>query len=87
MSVYIDGDHSYVGVKEDVNLAKAKITDNGVVVFNDYIIFDYANGVTYGVVRAVNELLINEDWRVCGFALCRGMFCDIAVRKPGGPSL
>jgi len=39
------------------------------IVFNDYIIYDYANGAFYGVVRAVNELLMNEDWQVCGFAL------------------
>jgi hypothetical protein len=85
--IYIDGAHSYAGVKEDANLAKAKIADNGVVVFNDYIIYDYAYGLRYGVVRAVNELLINEDWRVCGFALSPDMFCDIAVCKPCGPSL
>jgi hypothetical protein len=85
--IYVDGDHSYAGVKGDANLAKAKIADNGIIVFNDYIMFDYVYGYTYGVVRAVNELLIDEDWRVCGFALSPDLFCDIAVRKPGGPSL
>jgi hypothetical protein len=54
------------------------------MVFNDYIMYDWFYGDTYGVVRAVNELIINEDWRVCGFALNWGMFCDIAVRKPCG---
>jgi predicted O-methyltransferase YrrM len=85
--IYIDGDHSYAGVKQDTNLAKTKIADNGIIVFNDYIMYDYINGMTFGVVRSVNELIINEDWRVCGFALNWGMFCDIAVRKPCGPSL
>jgi hypothetical protein len=85
--IYVDGDHSYAGVKEDANLAKTKIADNGVVVFNDYIVYDYAHGKPYGVVRAVNELLINEDWRVCGFAFSPDMFCDIAVCKQGGPNL
>jgi hypothetical protein len=79
--IYIDGDHSYAGVNADANLAKAKITDKGVVVFNDYIIYDYIFGEFYGVVRAVNELLTNEDWRVYGFALASHMYCDIALRK------
>jgi len=85
--IYIDGDHSYAGVKADANLAKAKIADNGIIVFNDYIIYDYAYGTFYGVVRAVNELLMNEDWQVCGFALAPHMYCDIALRKPGGPAI
>ncbi len=58
--IYIDADHSYESVKEDANLAKAKLADNGIIVFNDYIQFDYLAGVRYGVVRAVNELIINE---------------------------
>jgi Methyltransferase domain len=85
--IYIDGDHSYAGVKQDTNLAKIKLADDGIIVFNDYILYDYVNGVTYGVVRAVNELIVNEDWRVCGFSLNWGMFCDIAVRRPSVPSL
>jgi len=82
--IYIDGDHSYDGVKQDANLAKAKLADNGVIVFNDYIMFDHLNGVTYGVVQAVNELIVGEDWRVCGFSLEKNMFCDIAIRKQSG---
>jgi predicted O-methyltransferase YrrM len=80
--IYIDGDHSYEGVKQDADVAKAKLADNGIIVFNDYIQFDYLAGVRYGVVRAVNELLINDDWRVCGFSLQSAMYCDIAIRKP-----
>jgi len=79
--IYIDGDHSYASVKQDTNIAKTKLADNGIIIFNDYIMYDYVNGRTYGVVRAVNELVINEDCLVCGFSLNWGMFCDIAVRK------
>jgi hypothetical protein len=82
--IYIDGDHSYEGVKQDANVAKAKLADNGIIVFNDYIMFDHLNGVPYGVVQAVNELIVSEDWRVCGFSLEKNMFCDIAIRKQSG---
>ncbi|MGC1888220.1 MAG: class I SAM-dependent methyltransferase [Stellaceae bacterium] len=84
--IYIDADHSYESVKEDGNLAKAKLADNGIIVFNDYIQFDYLAGVRYGVVRAVNELIIYDDWRVCGFSLQSAMYCDIAIRKQSNPS-
>ena len=82
--IYIDGDHSYEGVKQDANVAKAKLADNGIIVFNDYIMFDHLNGVPYGVVQAVNELIVSEDWRVSGFSLEKNMFCDIAIRKQSG---
>jgi hypothetical protein len=57
--IYIDGDHSYASVKQDTNISKAKLADNGIIIFNDYIMYDYVNGMTYGVVRSVNELVIN----------------------------
>jgi hypothetical protein len=84
--IYIDGDHSYEGAKQDANVAKTKVADNGIIVFNDYIQFDFLSGVRYGVVRAVNELIINDDWRVCGFCLQSAMYCDIAIRKRSGAS-
>jgi predicted O-methyltransferase YrrM len=82
--IYVDADPSYEYVKQDADLAKAKLADNGVIVFHDYTQFDFLTGVRYGVVRAVNELIINDDWRVCGFSLSNTQYCDIAVRKPSG---
>ena len=84
--IYIDADPSYEGVKQDADLAKAKVADNGVIVFNDYVGFDFLGGVPYGVIRAVNELIINDDWRVCGLSLQYFMYCNIAIHKQSGPS-
>ena len=80
--IYIDADHSYEGVKLDAQMAAKKLKRAGVLIFNDYTMFDavFAN-VPYGVVRAVNELVVDEGWRVTGFAFDRYMFCDIAVRR------
>jgi hypothetical protein len=38
-------------------------------------------GVSYGVVRAVNELINQHDLEVLGLALEINMFCDVAVQK------
>ena len=84
--IYIDADHSYENVKQDAHLAAAKLADNGIIVFNDYTQFDYLHGLRYGVVKAVNELIINDEWGVCGFALQSAMYCDIAIHKPSGSS-
>ena len=81
--IYIDADHSYAGVKQDLNLAKAKLKDEGMIVLNDYKMFDHYNYVPYGVVQAVNEFIVRNNWQVCGFALQRDLFCDIAIRRSG----
>ena len=77
--IYIDAGHDYENVKRDTELAKVKLKNGGVLVFNDYMMYDHIAGFPYGVVPAVNELVVNEDWRVFGFALQPHMFCDIAI--------
>jgi Methyltransferase domain len=79
--LYIDASHNYHDVKRDAALAKQKIKWNGLLVFNDYIMFDHFSGAPYGVVPAVNELVVQENWEVVGFALHQHLFCDIAIRR------
>lgn len=80
--IYIDGDHSYEGVRTDAQIGKSKLKAGGFLVFNDYILVDHVSGQHYGVVPAVHELVVAEDWTVVGFALQHHLFCDIAIRKP-----
>lgn len=79
--VYIDAGHDYENVKRDANLAASKLKASGVLVFNDYIMYDHSLKESYGVVAAVNELLATDEWVVIGFALQKDMFCDIALRR------
>ncbi len=81
--IYIDGDHSYDGVKRDTAQAIKKVKPDGLLIFNDYIMYDHLQGGEYGVVPAVNELINESDWRVVGFALQHSMFCDIALQRAG----
>jgi hypothetical protein len=80
--IYIDADHSYEAVTQDAALAVRKVRPDGVLIFNDYIMYDHFGGGPYGVVPAVNELVVNQGWRVVGLALHQQLFCDIAVRPP-----
>jgi len=79
--IYIDADHAYDGVKQDAQVASQKLKRNGVLIFNDYIMFDHFGNVPYGVVQAVNEMVVQEGWHVTGFALAPHMFCDIAIQR------
>lgn len=80
--IYVDADHNHDSVKADAEVAKHKLRQDGALVFNDYILFDHIAGIPYGVVPVVNRLVVQENWRVIGFALQHQMFCDIALRPP-----
>lgn len=79
--IYIDAGHQYEDVIADGRIAASKLKDNGVIVFNDYIMHDPFIKSDYGIVQAVNEMVVNEGWKVIGFALQQHMFCDIAIQR------
>ena len=79
--LYVDGDHTYAPVKEDAEIAVEKLKPDGLLIFNDYVMYDHFGGYPYGVVQVVNELVATSDWRIVGFALQRWMFCDIALKR------
>jgi hypothetical protein len=79
--IYIDAAHDYDGVRADGALSLRKIKPSGVLIFNDYVLFDPFRNTPFGVVRAVNGIVTQTDWRIVGFALQRDMFCDIALKR------
>lgn len=59
--VYIDGDHSYIGVKKDFRLFWKRVQKNGFMVFHDITTKD--NGIfTYGVRKFWKELLHSKTY-------------------------
>jgi hypothetical protein len=77
--IYVDAGHTYDHVKHDAIIALKKLRADGVLIFNDYVMYDPYLKVNYGVVQAVNELVVEHELRVIGFGLQQAMFCDIAV--------
>jgi predicted O-methyltransferase YrrM len=79
--IYIDAQHGYEGVKRDIGAAHRKIKADGLLVFNDYTVWSYVEMQPYGVVAAVNELCIEDNWKFVYLALPCHMYCDVAVRR------
>lgn len=77
--LYIDGDHCYTAVRRDAEAALKKIKHDGLLVFNDYIMWDPHGKYEYGVVPVVNDLLVNHGWQITAFAFHNQMFADIAL--------
>jgi SAM-dependent methyltransferase len=80
--LYIDGLHTYEGVVRDLAAAHAVLKPGGYLMCNDYTNWDPSSSAPYGVARAVNELILAEDYRIVGLALEPAGFYDILIRKP-----
>ncbi len=58
--VYIDANHSYESVKEDIELWKPKVKIGGILAGHDYMNVPKREGI-YGVIKAVDELLPDRE--------------------------
>lgn len=79
--IYIDAAHTYDEVRADAELSASKLNRDGILIFNDYIMYDPFIKSEYGIVPVVNEMIVNQGWKVIGFALQKDMFCDIAIQR------
>ena len=69
--IYIDGDHSYEGVKQDLTVAFRKIKNNGYIMGHDYEMnMNKAHHIyDFGVKRAVDEFCITYNQTIVSKAL------------------
>lgn len=79
--IYIDAAHDYENVRNDFSVARKKIKDEGVIIFNDYTMMDPLLLQPYGIVQAVHEVCESGDWEFVYLALHQYMFCDVAIRR------
>jgi hypothetical protein len=79
--LYIDGDHSYAGVKRDIAQAVRTVKRNGLLVFNDYTVWSPLEVSNYGVLKAVNELVNGGEWEFVYLALHPWSYHDAALRR------
>ena len=81
--VYVDAGHDYDSVLRDLDESLRVLAPAGIIIANDYTMYDPFLRVDYGVVQAVNEFVEARDFELVGFALECNMFCDVAFRRMG----
>ena len=78
--IYVDADHRLEGVRRDVEVARRKVKPDGWLVFNDYIRWTRRD-TEYGVMPAVNALMVEDGWRIIYIALSESGYHDVALRR------
>lgn len=82
---YVDADHAYEAVRRELSVIRRKIAPGGLIILNDYTMFDQFRMVPYGVPRAAHEFMVEHGWEAVFLALHPDMFCDLVIRESGRP--
>lgn len=62
--IYIDTGHSYETTAEELKLYSQKVKPSGIIAGHDFIIGNWDSGFRYGVIEAVYEFCVNNDWEI-----------------------
>ena len=79
--VYIDAKHDYHSVKDDLEICKVKVKENGLIALHDYIFFDHTKMNKYGVVEAVNEFCNYHNYQIVFFVFHNQMYNTVVLKK------
>lgn len=79
--IYLDADHSYDSVVQDLEQIKTKIKSTGIIQFNDYTTFNPIALMAFGVQKAVNEFMLQENYQMTHYSLNEQNFCDVVIKK------
>lgn len=77
--VYVDGDHQYAGVQNDIAAVLPRMKPGGILIFNDYTVWSATSMFHCGVARAVNELCLAHPWKFRYLALQSMMYNDVML--------
>jgi hypothetical protein len=62
--VYIDTVHDYKTTAQELLISKSKVKKGGVIAGHDYCQGNMISGWSYGVIQAVHEFCVKNDWKI-----------------------
>lgn len=62
--LFIDADHSYLAVKQDIEDWTPKVKSNGVVMFHDVAVGPDSHPLHFDVLKAIEDALPKDLWRL-----------------------
>jgi len=80
--VYIDANHDYEHVREDLEIVLPKIKEEGLICGHDYLEFNPLTKTKYGVIQAVGEFCLDHGWEIVNLT-GEDMFKSYVLRRKG----
>lgn len=79
--MYIDTDHSYSLTKNELELFSRKVKPGGLVAGHDFVGGNWNRLVRYGVIEAVYEFCVTQNWEIAYLTMEKGISPSFALRK------
>jgi len=79
--IYIDTDHSYETTKAELQLYAPKMKKDGIIAGHDYRMGNWVTTYRYGVIEAVHEFCVNENWELIYLTIEPTESQSFAIRK------
>jgi SAM-dependent methyltransferase len=79
--IYIDTDHSYEVTKAELQSYKNKIKPGGIIAGHDYALGNWGKILRYGVMEAVHEFCVTENWEIIYLTIEMSDNPSFAIRK------
>jgi len=79
--VYLDTDHTYEVTAEELRILKNKMKPNGIIAGHDYIIGNWGGDVRYGVIEAVHEFCVKDNWELIFITINKNEMPSFAIKK------
>ncbi len=82
--VFLDATHDYEHPKNELQICKDKVKDSGIIAGHDYTRFSMWESGQFGVIEAVNEFIIQNDYEMIYLTLdMLSSNSSYAIRKRG----
>jgi hypothetical protein len=79
--IYIDTDHSYQLTKLELEMYSSKIKPGGIIAGHDFKMGNWVNQIRYGVIEAVYEFCVANDWEIIFITMNLSENQSFAIRK------
>ncbi len=79
--VYLDTDHTYETTMCELNILSSKVKSNGIIAGHDYSLGNWINGYRYGVIEAVNEFCVKNNWEMIFLTIETDQYNSFAIRR------
>ncbi|MCB8776056.1 class I SAM-dependent methyltransferase [Planktothrix agardhii 1032] len=79
--IYLDTVHDYKTTIQELSVASKKVKKGGIISGHDYCQGNMFTGWSYGVIQAVQEFLVREDWHFIYLTAESHCYLSFAITK------